>query len=72
MFNLEKILILIILSFSAKSQVHNVINKLYTTTQTVLQLHANLRNCEDSLMLKELENAVIMTQNMLTNITQNK
>lgn len=56
----------------AKSQVHNVINKLYTTTQTVLQLHANLRNCEDSLMLKELENAVIMTQNMLTNITQNK
>ncbi|XP_013102942.1 mitogen-activated protein kinase-binding protein 1 isoform X6 [Stomoxys calcitrans] len=55
-----------------KSQVHNVINKLYTTTQTVLQLHANLRNCEDSLMLKELENAVIMTQNMLTNITQNK
>lgn len=58
--------------FAAKSQVHNVINKLYTTTQTVLQLHANLRNCEDSLMLKELENAVIMTQNMLTNITQNK
>lgn len=55
-----------------KSQVHNVINKLYSTTQTVLQLHANLRNCEDSLMLKELENAVIMTQNMLTNITQNK
>uniref|UniRef100_A0A1A9WKM8 MABP1/WDR62 second WD40 domain-containing protein n=1 Tax=Glossina brevipalpis TaxID=37001 RepID=A0A1A9WKM8_9MUSC len=55
-----------------KSQVHNVINKLYSTTQTVLQLHANLRNCEDSLMLKELENAVIMTQNMLTNITQTK
>lgn len=60
------------LILAAKSQVHNVINKLYTTTQTVLQLHANLRNCEDSLMLKELENAVIMTQNMLTNITQNK
>ncbi|XP_020714227.1 uncharacterized protein LOC101454210 isoform X3 [Ceratitis capitata] len=55
-----------------KSQVHNVINNLYTTTQTVMQLHANLKNCEDSLMLKELENAVIMTQNMLTNITQNK
>ncbi|XP_054743438.1 uncharacterized protein LOC129248047 isoform X4 [Anastrepha obliqua] len=56
----------------SKSQVHNVINNLYTTTQTVMQLHANLKNCEDSLMLKELENAVIMTQNMLTNITQNK
>lgn len=50
---------------------HNVINKLYTTTQTVLQLHSNLKNCDDSVMLKELENAVAMTQNMLTNITQN-
>ncbi|XP_067624316.1 mitogen-activated protein kinase-binding protein 1 isoform X3 [Eurosta solidaginis] len=59
-------------SSDPKSQVHNVINNLYTTTQTVMQLHANLKNCEDSLMLKELENAVIMTQNMLTNITQNK
>ncbi|XP_037957302.1 mitogen-activated protein kinase-binding protein 1 isoform X2 [Teleopsis dalmanni] len=55
-----------------KFQVHNVINDLYTTTKTVMQLHANLKNGEDSLMLKELENAVIMTQNMLTNITQNK
>ncbi|XP_055920018.1 mitogen-activated protein kinase-binding protein 1 isoform X2 [Eupeodes corollae] len=60
-----------------KSQVYNIINKLYTTTTAAMQLHAKLKNCEDSptstgnnnLMLKELENAVIMTQQMLTNIT---
>ncbi|ALC37999.1 CG7337 [Drosophila busckii] len=49
-----------------EAQVHNVINKLYTTTQTAMQLHANLKN---SLLLKELENAVIMSRNMLGSIT---
>ncbi|KAH8263217.1 hypothetical protein KR044_006206 [Drosophila immigrans] len=48
--------------------VHNVINKLYTTTQAAMKLHANLKN---SLLLKELENAVIMSHNMLGNITHN-
>ncbi|KAH8403058.1 hypothetical protein KR222_003763, partial [Zaprionus bogoriensis] len=52
-----------------EAQVHNVINKLYTTTQTAMQLHANLKN---SLLLKELENAVIMSRNMLGNITHNR
>ncbi|XP_030384676.1 mitogen-activated protein kinase-binding protein 1 isoform X6 [Scaptodrosophila lebanonensis] len=52
-----------------EAQVHNVINKLYTTTQTAMQLHANLKN---SLLLKELENAVIMSRNMLGSITQNR
>lgn len=54
---------------AAEAQVHNVINKLYTTTQTAMQLHANLKN---SLLLKELENAVIMSRNMLGNITHNR
>ncbi|KAL7740621.1 hypothetical protein ACLKA6_009502 [Drosophila palustris] len=49
--------------------VHNVINKLYTTTQAAMKLHANLKN---SLLLKELENAVIMSHNMLGNITHNR
>ncbi|XP_037711242.1 mitogen-activated protein kinase-binding protein 1 isoform X12 [Drosophila subpulchrella] len=49
-----------------EAQVHNVINKLYTTTQAAMQLHANLKN---SLLLKELENALIMSRNMLSSIT---
>ncbi|XP_032294567.1 uncharacterized protein Wdr62 isoform X2 [Drosophila virilis] len=53
----------------SEAQVHNVINKLYTTTQTAMQLHANLKN---SLLLKELENAVIMSRNMLGSITHNR
>ncbi|XP_039479184.1 mitogen-activated protein kinase-binding protein 1 isoform X2 [Drosophila santomea] len=48
-----------------EAQVHNVINKLYTTTQAAMQLHANLKN---SLLLKELENALIMSRNMLSSI----
>ncbi|XP_062121331.1 LOW QUALITY PROTEIN: uncharacterized protein LOC133835337 [Drosophila sulfurigaster albostrigata] len=52
-----------------EAQVHNVINKLYTTTQAAMKLHANLKN---SLLLKELENAVIMSHNMLGNITYNR
>ncbi|KAH8377086.1 hypothetical protein KR093_003400, partial [Drosophila rubida] len=53
----------------AEALVHNVINKLYTTTQAAMKLHANLKN---SLLLKELENAVIMSHNMLGNITHNR
>lgn len=47
------------------------------TTNSVIQLHSRLRTTDtdnsgtgnNNLMLKELENAVIMTQNMLTKIT---
>ncbi|KAH8412340.1 hypothetical protein KR009_001384 [Drosophila setifemur] len=52
-----------------EAQVHNVINKLYTTTQATMQLHANLKN---SLLLKELENALIMSRNMLNSIPTNR
>lgn len=62
-----------------------IINQLRVTIQSVLQLHERLRE-EDGderqpnrdsdsanflTMRTELENAVIMTQNMLTNITNN-
>lgn len=46
------------------------------TTNNVMQLHQRLRTNDEptstgnnNLMLKELENAVIMTQSMLTKIT---
>lgn len=51
------------------------------TTNSVMQLHQRLKNNEESSngtdnrkqeMLKELENAVMMTQSMLTKITTNK
>lgn len=51
------------------------------TTNSVMQLHQRLKNTEESSngsdnrkqdMLKELENAVMMTQSMLTKITTNK
>lgn len=62
---------------SATSQLcSNLINQLMHTTTSVLQLHQRLKTTEDTnsgrnnnLMLKELENAVIMTQTMLTKIT---
>uniref|UniRef100_A0A182RAX7 WD_REPEATS_REGION domain-containing protein n=1 Tax=Anopheles funestus TaxID=62324 RepID=A0A182RAX7_ANOFN len=55
----------------------NIINQLVQTTSTVIQLHQRLKSTDEasingrnnSLMLKELENAVIMTQNMLTKVT---
>ncbi|XP_037904437.1 mitogen-activated protein kinase-binding protein 1 isoform X7 [Hermetia illucens] len=54
----------------------NIISMLNTTTNAVLQLHSRLKHSDETsgsrnnnLMLKELENAVIMTQNMLTKIT---
>ncbi|XP_032597823.2 mitogen-activated protein kinase-binding protein 1 isoform X8 [Drosophila grimshawi] len=53
----------------SEAQVHNVINKLYTTTQAAMKLHANLKN---SLLLQELEKAVIMSRDMLGNITHNR
>lgn len=57
-----------------------IINMLNTTTNAVLQFHSKLKSEEQSassannnnLMLKELENAVIMFQNMLMNVTSNK
>jgi len=58
--------LLTIYFLAAEAQVHNVINKLYTTTQAAMQLHANLKN---TLLLKELENALIMSRNMLSSIT---
>lgn len=54
------------------------------TTSSVIQLHQRLKTSDEgvgnqvgsgrnnTLMLKELENAVIMTQNMLTKITNNR
>ncbi|XP_053672598.1 uncharacterized protein LOC128722930 [Anopheles nili] len=55
----------------------NIINQLVQTTSSVIQLHQRLKSSDEtsinrrnnSLMLKELENAVIMTQNMLTKVT---
>ncbi|XP_058056693.1 uncharacterized protein LOC131208065 [Anopheles bellator] len=55
----------------------NIINQLVQTTASVIQLHQRLKSSDEtanngrnnSLMLKELENAVIMTQNMLTKVT---
>ncbi|XP_070509795.1 mitogen-activated protein kinase-binding protein 1 isoform X4 [Chironomus tepperi] len=54
----------------------NVINQLMNTANAVLQLHQRLRSVDEptstgnnNLMLKELENAVIMTQSVLTKIT---
>jgi mitogen-activated protein kinase binding protein 1 len=53
-----------------------LINQLMVTTNNVMQLHQRLRSSDEptstgnnNLMLKELENAVIMTQSMLTKIT---
>lgn len=54
----------------------SLINQLMLTTNNVMQLHQRLRSNDEptstgnnNLMLKELENAVIMTQSMLTKIT---
>jgi mitogen-activated protein kinase binding protein 1 len=54
----------------------SLINQLMVTTNNVMQLHQRLRTNDEptstgnnNLMLKELENAVIMTQSMLTKIT---
>lgn len=56
----------------------NIINQLVQTTTSVIQLHQRLKSNDESgggsgrnnsLMIKELENAVIMTQSMLTKVT---
>jgi mitogen-activated protein kinase binding protein 1 len=54
----------------------SLINQLVMTTNNVLQLHQRLQSSEEptstgnnNFMLKELENAVVMTQNMLKKIT---
>lgn len=54
----------------------NIINQLIATANNVIQLHERLRSSDEptstgnnNLMLKELENAVTMTQSMLTKIT---
>ncbi|XP_031618833.1 uncharacterized protein LOC116337970 isoform X3 [Contarinia nasturtii] len=61
--------------------ISNIISQLMGTTNSVMQLHQRLKNSEESSngsdnrkqdMLKELENAVMMTQSMLTKITLNK
>lgn len=51
----------------------NIISQLMQTTNSVMQLHNRLKYSDEpsesrnnNMMLKELENAVIMTQNMLT------
>lgn len=71
-----------ILAFAVTSQLlTNIITQLMTTTNSVMQLHQRLKNTEETSstpdtrnqeMLKELENAVMMTQSMLTNITSNR
>lgn len=65
--------------FSVTNQLcSNIINQLVQTTTSVIQLHQRLKSNDESgggsgrnnsLMIKELENAVIMTQNMLTKVT---
>lgn len=58
----------------------NIITQLKTTTNSVMQLHQRLKNTDETSsasdknqeMLKELENAVMMTQSMLTNITTSR
>uniref|UniRef100_A0A336LUB0 CSON000897 protein n=1 Tax=Culicoides sonorensis TaxID=179676 RepID=A0A336LUB0_CULSO len=60
----------------------NLINQLMHTTSSVIQLHQRLKMSDEignqgsgrnnTIMLKELENAVKMTQNMLTKITNNR
>lgn len=49
------------------------------TTNAVMQLHQRLKHSDESsgarhnnVMLKELENAVIMTQSVLTKVTSNR
>ena len=73
-----KVLKTIHLSILVTSQLcSNIINQLMHTTSTVMKLHQRLKTDDESentgrnnnLMLKELENAVIMTQTMLTKIT---
>ncbi|XP_055295668.1 mitogen-activated protein kinase-binding protein 1 isoform X6 [Sitodiplosis mosellana] len=58
--------------------ISNIISQLMVTTNSVMQLHQRLKTSEESSngtdnrkqdMLKELENAVMMTQSMLTKIT---
>lgn len=67
--------------FVVSSQsIASIISQLMVTTNSVMQLHQKLKNNEDSTtpgnrnkeMLKELENAVMMTQSMLTKITPNR
>lgn len=68
-----------IFQFSVNSQLmSNIISQLMGTTNSVMQLHQRLKNTDESSngtdnrkqeMLKELENAVMMTQSMLTKIT---
>lgn len=75
----SKNLIKKILQFSVSSQlITNIISQLMVTTNSVMQLHQRLKSSEESSdnrkqdMLKELENAVMMTQTMLTKITSTK
>ncbi|GAB0099744.1 mitogen-activated protein kinase-binding protein 1-like [Sergentomyia squamirostris] len=58
------------------AQCSRLINQLMFTTNSVVQLHARLTQTEgatgNTYMLQELENAVVMTQNMLTKVTNTK
>ncbi|XP_055713007.1 uncharacterized protein LOC129807634 isoform X2 [Phlebotomus papatasi] len=58
------------------AQCSRLINQLMLTTNSVVQLHSRLRQTEEgsgsNFMLQELENAVVMTQNMLTKVTNQK
>lgn len=65
--------------FTVSSQlISNIISQLMGTTNSVMQLHQRLKSSDESSngtdnrkqeMIKELENAVMMTQTMLTKIT---
>lgn len=60
--------------------ISNIISQLMVTTNSVMQLHQRLKTNDDASasgtrnkeMMKELENAVMMTQSMLTKITTNR
>lgn len=60
--------------------ISNIISQLMVTTNSVMQLHQRLKTTDDPSasgtrnkeMMKELENAVMMTQSMLTKITTNR
>jgi hypothetical protein len=76
--NVKNLVLKLSFNFTVTSQLcSNIINQLMHTTNSVLCLHQRLKTNDEAtgtgrsnnLMLKELENAVIMTQNMLTKIT---
>ncbi|XP_068151902.1 uncharacterized protein Wdr62 isoform X2 [Drosophila tropicalis] len=53
----------------SEADVKNLCMKLYSTTQAIVQLHSRVKN---PLLVKELENALIMSRNMLSSVAPNR